>query len=140
MILKVKKLCKNSKIPIYAYRGDAGMDLFCVKDFKIKPLERINIGVGLILEIPPGYAGLVWDKSGLSVIHGIHILSGVVDAGFRGELHVTLYNTSDKIYKFKAGDKVAQILIQKVEHPTIKVVKKLSLSERGAKTKGSSGR
>lgn len=140
MVIKVKKIQDEAKIPNIAYKGDAGADLYAIADIKIKPSERVNIGIGLAMEIPFGYVGLIWDKSGLAAKHGIHTLAGVVDAGYRGEIHVTLLNTSNKSYQIKKGDKIAQILIQAISQPQFVVAERLNETSRGAGTKGSSGK
>lgn len=140
LVLKIKKLYQGATIPTYAYGGDAGMDLYCRKDFVIKLGKRINVGTGVAIELPAGFVGLIWDKSGLSVKRGLHIMSGVIDAGFRGEIRVTILNTSRKKYQFKKGEKIAQMLIQKVHQAKFKLVEKLGRTQRGTKTKGSSGR
>lgn len=140
MILKTKKLYHDAKIPTYAYRGDAGMDLYCRKDFTVYAGKRVNVGSGVAIEVPKGYVGLIWDKSGLSVKRGLHIMSGVIDSCFRGEIKVTILNTSRKKYQFAKGDKIAQMLLQKVHQAKFELVEKLSRTQRGPRTKGSSGK
>jgi dUTP pyrophosphatase len=140
MILKIKKLHNDAKIPRYAYAGDAGMDLFCVENHLIKSQERLNIPTGIAMEIPKGHVGLIWDKSGLAAKNGIHCLAGVIDSGYRGEIILTLLNTSKNDYKIKKGDKICQLLIQEIFQPKIKLVQKLTNTDRGIKKHGSSGK
>jgi len=140
MEIKITKLHPDAKIPQYAHHNDAGMDLFCVETITINPGERLQIKTGIAMEIPDGYVGLVWDKSGLSHKFGLRTLGGVVDSGYRGEIMVGMYNLSTEPYVFEVGHKVAQMLIQKVEQPSIVEVEELSESVRGDKAFGSTGK
>lgn len=140
MELKIKKLNADAKVPTYAHVIDAGFDLCSIEDIVIGGGKRVVVGTGLAIEIPDGYVGLVWDKSGLSNNHGLKTLGGVVDAGYRGEVKVGIINLSDFDYKVEAGHKVAQMLIQKVEHAEIVEVAELSDATRGAGGFGSTGK
>ncbi|KKP88190.1 MAG: deoxyuridine 5''-triphosphate nucleotidohydrolase [Berkelbacteria bacterium GW2011_GWA2_35_9] len=140
MKIKIVKINKNAKIPNYAHDGDAGMDLFSCVDEKILPKERKAIATGISLEIPKGYVGLIWDKSGLAVKSGIKTMAGVIDSGYRGEIQIVIYNTSQEQFIFEKGDKVAQMLIQKVENPELVEVKNISQTNRGADGFGSTGK
>lgn len=138
--LKIKKLYPDAIVPSYAHPGDAGMDIFSYETVTIKPGERKKIATGVAIELPEGYVSLVWDKSGLASNHGLTNLAGVIDAGYRGEYFITLLNIGAEAYTIEKGHKIAQILIQKVEHPEIKVVEKLSESARGVGGHGSTGK
>ena len=140
MKLKIKKLHPDAEIPHFANPGDAGMDLYVPERVTLMPGERKTVDLGLALEIPDGYVGLMFDKSGPSHLHGIKTFGGVIDSGYRGEIHAGVMNLSDRSFVFEKGHKIVQILIQKVEHPDIVVVKKLSKTNRGAKGFGSTGR
>lgn len=140
MILKIKKIHPDAKIPSYAHPGDAGMDLYVNETVRIEPGERLSIPIGLAFEVPDGYVGLLWDKSGLSHKHGIISLGGVLDAGFRGEVIVGVANISKVPYIFEKGHKIIQLLIQPICIPTITVVDELTLTERGHGRLGSSGK
>lgn len=140
MEIKITKLYPDAKIPQYAHHNDAGMDLFSVEKVTINPGERLQIKTGIAMEIPDGYVGLVWDKSGLSQKFGLKTLGGVVDSGYRGEIMVGMYNLSTEPYVFEVGHKVAQMLIQKVEQPSIIEVEELSESVRGDNAFGSTGK
>jgi len=137
---KVKKLNDEAKIPEYAHHNDAGMDLFSVEEVKIEPHQRVQIKTGLAFEVPDGYVGLIWDKSGLSHKHGLKTLGGVLDSGYRGELMVGLVNVSGETYTIEKGHKVAQMLIQKIEQPKITESETLSEAERGEGGFGSTGK
>ena len=140
MKLKVKKLHPDAILPSYAREGDAGMDLFTVEPLELEPGERKSIGLGLAIEIPAGYVGLIWDKSGLSHKYGIKHFGGVIDSGYRGEIHAGVLNLSDKVFNFERGHKIAQLLIQKVEQVVVEEVSDLSESMRGEGGFGSTGR
>ena len=138
MQIHFKKLTKAAKSPIYSLRGDAGMDLFSDEDATIQPGESHAISTGIAMEIPYSYVGLVWDKGGIAK-KGLKTVAGVVDAGYRGDIAVQVVNLGKKDYKISKGDKVAQMLIQKVELPLLVEAKELSDSERGDKRWGSTG-
>lgn len=140
MELKIKKLRADAKVPTRAHAGDAGFDLCAVDEVVVHAGQRVLVGTGLAMEIPDGYVGLVWDKSGLSNNHGLKTLGGVLDAGYRGEIKLGIINLSTSDYTIGAGHKVAQMLIQKVEHMEIKEVAELSDATRGEKGFGSTGK
>lgn len=140
MQVKIKKLHPDALIPQFAHVDDAGMDICVPERVTIAPGQRKSIGLGLALEIPDGYVGLMWDKSGLSHKYGIKTFGGVIDAGYRGEVHAGVMNLSKETYVFEKGHKIVQLLIQKIEHPTIAEVEELSESHRGEKGFGSSGK
>ncbi len=140
MKLKVKKVHSDAKLPHYANAHDAGMDLFALEEVIVKKGEIARIRTGISLEIPEGYVGLCWDKSGLSMNHGIKTLAGVIDSGFRGELVVAVINLGNEDYTFEKGHKVMQMLVQKIETVEIEEAEELSDSDRGEKGFGSSGK
>lgn len=139
MKLFVKKLHPDAKVPQFALAHDAGLDL-CVKEpIVLAPGERKGIPTGIALAIPEGYVGLIWDKSGVALKRGLKTMGGVIDAGYRGEIIVIAKNLSEEPLSFSVGEKVAQLLIQKVEHPFIEEVVVLPESERGEQAFGSTG-
>lgn len=140
MELKVKKLHPDAKLPTYAHHNDAGFDLYAIESVTIPAGERVLVGTGIAIEIPDGYVGLIWDKSGLSNTHGLKTLGGVVDAGYRGEIKAGVVNLSDESYTITVGHKVAQMLIQKVEHAEIREATELSDAVRGEGGFGSTGK
>lgn len=139
MELQVQKLHIDAKTPMFAHSTDAGMDLYSAVKLTIGPGQRVQVPTGIAVAIPEGYAGLVWDKSGLSHNVGLKSLGGVIDAGYRGEILVGLLNTSEVTHTFQIGDKIAQLIIQKVEHLQIVVVNSLDETTRGAGAFGSTG-
>ena len=139
MKLGIKKLEAQAVLPTYAHIGDAGMDMYALEPVTIEPGERVDVRTGIAMEIPTHYAGLIWDKSGISLKHGIKVLGGVIDAGYRGEIRIGLINHGNKSVSFEAGQKVAQMLIQRVSFPQIVEVTELSDTERGEGGFGSTG-
>lgn len=140
MKLKIKKLHKDAKIPHYAHHDDAGFDLFAIQDTLVKKGERVAVMTGIAMEIPEGYVGLVWDKSGLALNHGIKTIAGVVDSSYRGEMLAVVTNLSDKDYLFEKGHKIAQMIIQKKETMEFVEVDELSDTLRGGSGFGSTGK
>jgi dUTP pyrophosphatase len=140
MQLKVKKVDPEAKLPSYAHPYDAGMDLFALEEVKVKPGEVARIRSGVMMEIPEGYVGLCWDKSGLAMKNGIKVLAGVIDAGFRGELVMGVINLGKEEYTFEKGHKVMQMLIQPVQFLDIIESEKLSDTSRGEGGFGSTGK
>lgn len=116
------------------------MDLYTVEPVELNPGERKSIPLGIAIEIPAGYVGLIWDKSGLSHKYGIKHFGGVIDSGYRGEIHAGVMNLSDAYFKFEKGHKIAQLLIQKVEHADFVSVERLSDTARGEGGFGSTGK
>jgi dUTP pyrophosphatase len=140
MHIHIQKLHTDARIPTYAHQGDAGFDIYIPYELTILPKERRSIPVGLAIEIPDGYVGLLFDKSGLSHTHGLKSYGGVIDAGFRGEIRVGLMNLSDTPYTFAQGDKLIQMLIMPVVRAEIIETDSLSDSDRGSGGFGSSGK
>jgi dUTP pyrophosphatase len=139
MKLNVKRLRGDAVLLSRAHHNDAGIDLFSCGEHSIAPHTTFPISTGIALEIPDGYVGLVWDKSSIGS-KGIKTLGGVVDAGYREEVKVIVHNLNTTPYIFSHGDKVAQILIQKVELFDISEVEELSDSLRGVNGFGSTGK
>jgi dUTP pyrophosphatase len=126
-------------LPRYATPGAAGADLHATEDVLLQPGDRAAVGTGLRLEIPPGQAGLVWPRSGLAVRHGIDTLAGVVDSDYRGEVRVVLVNHGQEPFQVRAGDRVAQLIVQPAPQATF-VAAPPGDTERGEGGFGSTGR
>ena len=139
MELHIKKVHSDAKMPTYAHPGDAGMDLYTCSSVTLLGGERAIIGTGIAMAIPTGYVGLIWDKGGLSNKFGLKVVGGVVDAGYRGEVLVGILNTSHESFTFKAGDKIAQMLIQSFVHTELVTVTDLDETVRGDGRFGSTG-
>ncbi|MEN9287675.1 MAG: dUTP diphosphatase [Actinomycetota bacterium] len=128
--------------PVYAKPGDAGADLRSTADLVLGAGERALLPTGVSIALPSGYVGLVHPRSGLAAKHGITVLNapGTVDAGYRGEIFVTLLNTSHEEFQISRGDRIAQLVIQQFEHAKFIAVEQLPESERGDTGFGSSGK
>ena len=138
MNIRIKKIHQSAKVPAYAHTGDAGLDLFSCVDMVIGPGETLPVPTGIRMAIPAGHVGLVWDKSGIS-LKGVHRLAGVVDAGYRGEVRVVMANLGREPFVVNPGMKIAQMLIQPVEAPTIIEADELDGTSRGDGGFGSTG-
>jgi dUTP pyrophosphatase len=138
MELRVKRIHPEAKLPVYGHPGDAGLDLFSVVDRELGPGEVFAVPTGIQVAIPAGHAGLVWDKSGIS-LQGIHCLAGVVDSGYRGEVQVVMINLSAAPFAVKKGMKIAQMLVQTVAAVSVIECEALDGSSRGEGGFGSTG-
>ena len=139
----IKRLDEGVPLPTYARGGDAGADLVTRIDITLAPGERMLAPTGISIALPDGYAAFVHPRSGLAIKHGVSIVNtpGTVDAGFRGELQVILINHDPKeSVSFKRGDRIAQLVIQKVERANFVEVSELPGSGRGTDGFGSTGR
>jgi dUTP pyrophosphatase len=139
-MINVKLLETSAKIPTRANENDAGWDLYSVIDTVIPAKQRKTVKTGIALEMPENMAGLIWPRSGLSVKQGIDVLAGVVDSGYRGEIMVCLYNTSDENVSINHGDRIAQIIFQEVPRVMMINQEGLGSSQRGDNGFGSSGK
>ncbi len=139
----IQRLDKDLPMPKYAKAGDAGIDLYSRIDFTLAPGERSLIPTGVAIALPPGFVALVHPRSGLALKHGISMVNtpGTIDAGYRGEIQVILINHDrNEAASFKRGDRIAQMVIQKVEAAQLLEVTELPGSGRGATGFGSSGK
>jgi dUTP pyrophosphatase len=142
MDLLVQRLYPDVPLPKYSKPGDAGADITTRIDFTLKPGERALIPTGLAIALPYGYVALVHPRSGLALKHGISIVNapGTIDAGYRGEIQVIMINHDlENEVSFAKGDRIAQLVIQKVEEAKFVEVGELPGSERAAGGFGSSG-
>ena len=128
-------------MPAYAQPGDAGCDLRASEALTVPARGRILVKTGVSIALPDGYVGLVHPRSGLAAKHGITVLNtpGTIDAGYRGEVMVTLYNSSDQDFEVARLDRIAQLVIQQVSRAHFVVVDHLPESSRGEAGFGSSG-
>ncbi len=138
--LKIKKTHPEAIIPFKSRKGDAGLDLSSLKNYLIEPSEKILVETGISLEIPNGFVGLIWDRSGLAAKHSLHCLAGVIDSNYRGKIKVVLINLGKESYEIRKGNRIAQLLIQKIEEVKIEEVEDLEESSRGEKGFGSGGK
>ncbi|WP_043614120.1 dUTP diphosphatase [Nonomuraea candida] len=139
----IQRLDPGLPMPSYAHPGDAGADLYAAEDAELMPGERAVVGTGVAIALPDGYAAFVHPRSGLAARHGVTLVNapGTVDAGYRGEIRVTLINTDLKEpFRLRRGDRVAQLVIQQVERVAFVEAGRLPESARGANGFGSTGR
>jgi dUTP pyrophosphatase len=137
-----RRLDPDVPLPSYAHPGDAGADLVTTADVTIAPGERAVVGTGVAVALPDGYVGFVTPRSGLAAKHGLGIVNapGTVDAGYRGEIRVTLVNHDPREpVALRRGDRVAQLVIQRVERAAFREVDELPASARGEGGFGSTG-
>ncbi|MGB5951917.1 MAG: dUTP diphosphatase [Ornithinimicrobium sp.] len=135
-------LTGDIEVPSRAHPGDAGLDLHAATEHVLEPGGRTTVGTGLAMALPAGYAAYVLPRSGLAAQHGVTVLNapGTVDAGYRGEIKVTLLNTDpDDAFTVRCGDRIAQLVIQPVLGITFTEVQRLPASARGAGGHGSTG-
>jgi len=138
----IKRLDPGVPLPAYAHPGDAGADLTAAEDVHLGPGERALVRTGVSIALPAGYAAFVHPRSGLATRHGVTIVNapGTVDAGYRGEIMVTLLNTDrTEPVSFKRGDRIAQLVIQPVARAVFREVDALPESVRGVGGFGSTG-
>jgi dUTP pyrophosphatase len=140
--LEVLIVAEEGFEPIYAKPGDAGCDLRSTEELVLAAGERALVKTGVKIAMPDGYVGLVHPRSGLAFKHGITVLNtpGTVDAGYRGEIMVTLFNSSKEDFQISRGDRIAQLVFQQVERARFIPVQVLPESSRGETGFGSSGK
>jgi dUTP pyrophosphatase len=138
----LQQLDPGLDLPSYARPGDAGADLRSAEDFVLEPGERRLVGTGVAIALPPGFAAFVHPRSGLAANFGVGIVNapGTVDAGYRGEIKVCLINNDrEHPVRFSRGDRIAQLVVQRVDQAAFVVVQSLPDSERGSGGYGSTG-
>jgi dUTP pyrophosphatase len=140
--LPVLIVAQDGFMPTYAQPGDAGADLRSRVAAVVPAKGRVLVPTGVSIALPDGYVGLVHPRSGLAHKHGITVLNtpGTVDAGYRGEIAVNLYNTTDVDFPVEVGDRIAQLVIQQVERANFIEVERLPESDRGEGGHGSTGK
>ena len=143
MSLRFRRLTDAARAPARAHDGDAGYDLHAAEAAVIAPGRRASVGTGIVLAIPEGRAGLVLPRSGLAARHGIALVNapGLIDAGYRGELRVLLLNTDrERSFEVAPGDRIAQLVLVRVEAPRLEESETLDATGRGEGGFGSTGR
>ena len=143
MTLPYRRLSDAARPPAQAHPGDAGYDLFAAESAVVEPGRRASVGTGLAVAVPDGCAGLVLPRSGLAARHGITLPNapGLIDSGYRGELRVLLLNTDPSVsFDVAVGDRIAQLVIVRVEAPPLEEAADLGDTTRGEGGFGSTGR
>lgn len=138
---QVEILITGTPVPAYAHPGDAGADMHAAEAVMLEPGQRALVGTGVAIALPDGYAAFVHPRSGLAHKHGITIVNapGTVDAGYRGEIKVNLLNTGSEPHRIEVGDRIAQLVVQRVERVRFIQVDRLPGSDRGERGHGSTG-
>lgn len=141
LLVKVKRLAPEARLPKIEHEGDAGFDLYSIEDAVLAPMERRLVGTGISMSFESGYEAQVRPKSGLAIEHGITLLNtpGTIDAGYRGEVKVIVINLGEKEHRIEKGKKICQVVFKKVEAPRIVEVGELEASSRGKGGFGSTG-
>ena len=138
----ITRLDPDVPLPSYARQDDAGADLVCAEDVDLAPGQRAVVGTGIAIALPAGYAAFVHPRSGLAARHGVTLVNapGTIDAGYRGEIRVVLLNTDPATpVSFRRGDRIAQLVVQRVERAAFREVAALPDSARGDNGFGSTG-
>ena len=141
MKLKIKRLDKDAKLPQYAHKGDAGLDISSLEKATIKPGKSKLIRTGLLIQLPKGTEAQIRPRSGLALNHQVTVLNspGTIDNGHRGELCVILINHGSKSYTVLPGARIAQLVVSRVYTVEVSETGKLDFSDRGSKGFGSTG-
>ncbi len=139
--VKITKIKDNAIIPAYAKAGDAGVDLCSTEEYELAPGERKLISTGIKIALPEGHEAQVRPRSGLAIKHGISIVNtpGTIDAGYRGEIGIILINHGQEPFKVESGMRIAQMVINQIEHAEFEEVDALDETERGEGGFGHSG-
>jgi len=138
----ISRLDPDLPLPRYAHPGDAGVDLYAREGVNLAPGQRALVSTGVAIALPTGYAGFVHPRSGLAARHGITMVNapGTIDAGYRGEILVNLLNTdSHEAFTISRGDRIAQLVVQRVSEAHFVEVESLPGSQRGDTGHGASG-
>lgn len=139
MSLRVR-VAGGGAVPEYGSGAAAGADLRASEAVTLPPGGRFAVPTGIHVELPPGHVGLVWPRSGIAVRHGIDTLAGVIDSDYRGEVRVVLVNHGETEFRIEPGDRIGQLLVQKVERAAFSRTGALAATSRGEGGFGSTGR
>ncbi len=138
LTMKVKKLAARAKLPHRAHETDSGADLFALDRTVLPPHAITNVHTGICVELPEQTSGIIWGKSSIES-KGIKAMAGLVDAPYRGELIVCMYNLNDTEFVFEAGQKVAQLVVLPTLYPSFEETAELTDTTRGSGGFGSTG-
>lgn len=137
-VIKAKKLDPRAQLPLRAHPTDSGADLFALERTVLPPHTVVKVRTGIAVELPENTSGIIWGKSSVES-KGIKAMAGLVDAPYRGELLVCMYNLNDAEFVFEAGQKVAQLVVLPTLYPSFTEVQDLSDTSRGSGGFGSTG-
>lgn len=141
VIVKIKRLVPEAKLPRYEHPGDSGADLAAVNDYTLQPMQWFAVPTGISAEVPAGFELQVRPRSGLALRHGVTVLNtpGTVDAGYRGEIKVILLNLGSEPFHVSKGQKIAQLVVAPVVRGQFEEVNNLTESQRASGGFGSTG-
>ena len=139
MKVRIQRIDKENEMVKYAHDGDAAFDLRSSGNINLSAKGKVIVPTGVKMAIPEGFAGFIWDRSGLAANSSLHCLAGVVDSGYRGEVKVVLVNLSKHDMYIMKGMRIAQMVIQKIEHPILEEVESLDETKRNDGGFGSTG-
>lgn len=140
MKLRIKKLDINARLPTRESNRAAGYDLYANENIHINPDQRCLVSTGIAIQIPYGYYGRIAPRSGLAVRNGINVGAGVIDSNYTGHVKILLFNHGETFLDIKDGDRIAQLIIEKIGHFEIEEVDELDQTSRGENGFGSTGR
>lgn len=141
-MLKIKiKKAADAKMPVYAHKGDSGVDVYSAEECTLNPMERKLVATGIRIAVPHGYEAQIRPKSGLAIEHGISHANciGTIDSSYRGEIKVPMINLSGKPYKIEKGKKIGQMVFAKVEEASFEEAEELDTTTRNEEGFGSTG-
>ncbi|XP_065139915.1 deoxyuridine 5'-triphosphate nucleotidohydrolase, mitochondrial isoform X1 [Paramisgurnus dabryanus] len=139
MVLKIAKLTENATTPTRGSNLAAGYDLYSAYDYSVAPMDKVLVKTDLQIAVPHGYYGRVAPRSGLAVKNFIDVGAGVVDEDYRGNLGVVLFNFGKEPFEVKKGDRIAQLICERICYPELQELKTLDETERGVNGFGSTG-
>lgn len=137
--LRVVLVDERATVPTRGSEGAAGYDISAISSGEVKPGKSTLVETGLKIGIPKGHYARLADRSGLAYRNGLHVLAGVIDLDYRGPVKIILLNTSDKTFTYKQGDRIAQLILEKISTPPVTVVQSLDETERAENGFGSTG-
>ena len=138
-MLKIQRVNKELDLPSYAHEHDAGIDLRSAENLILEKGERRTVKAGIKIAVPENYVGLIWDRSGHAHKHGLHVLAGVIDAGYRGEVGIVLKNLGNSDFKIEKNMRIAQLLIQPIHKVEITECDSFEKTNRNTGGFGSTG-
>jgi len=137
-ILNIKRMDPNAVLPTRAHVDDAGLDLYALEDGEIAAMQGLVTRTGIAMALPPATVGMVADRSSMAK-KGFKTAGGIIDAGYRGEIHIVLRNLTNEVLRFGKGERIAQLIIYPILTPAVNEVTDLDETFRGSKGFGSSG-
>ena len=133
------KFFKDVKLPTKSHQSDCGLDLYLPEDVYIEPQETVIIGLGIGIQVPEGFAGMIVPRSSTAK-KGLICQTSIIDPGYNGEIHLIITNASKLDYGFKKGDRLGSLIIYSILNPYLEVVEEFEKSERGENGLGSTGK